>query len=349
MKTTYIFTLFFIILTSLSFAQVGIGTNTPAPSAQLDISSTERGFLMPRMTMAQRNLIASPATGLTIYQTDNTAGFYFFDGSNWVTLGAAGVDGKNTLIKTTTETAGSNCTSGGVKQEYGLDANSNGILDASEVNSAMTKYVCNGENVSNSILNIPSKTRYQLNQLLNTVPMFSMYFDLTNLKMVIKTGDSQTGLYKSLESNATPIAVYSSGTPPLKKYLLSFQVTDSIYLTENIYGSNIWELYVDDNNLTNGIGSLIHYSSGYQSSGIYPVNKVLVPNETYRLRLSQHLTNQSDLFVSSSSFTSTGNFFTNLQFHLLNNTTQIYENTSQFPKSLFLSGTVFSGFGWTSF
>lgn len=345
MKSSSVLCTFLIVFFSInaSNSQVGIGTNTPAPSAQLDISSTERGFLMPRMTMAQRNLIASPATGLTIYQTDNTAGFYFFDGFNWVTLGAAGVDGKNTLIKTTTETAGSNCTSGGVKQEYGLDANSNGILDVSEVNSAMTKYVCNGENVSNSILNIPSKTRHQLNQLLNTVPMFSMYFDLTNLKMVIKTGDSQTGLYKSLESNATPINSTSG------KYLLSFQVTDSIYLTDNIHGSNIWELYVDDNNLTNGIGSLIHQSSGYQSSGIYPANKVLVPNETYRLKLWPNSPTQSNTYVSTSSFTSTGNFYINLQFHFLNNTTQIYENTSQFPKYLYLGGTVFSGFGWTSF
>ena len=63
------------------------------------------------------------------------------NGSN----GSAGLDGKNTLAKTTTESVGSsNCATGGVKIEYGLDANNNGTLDAGEINAALTKYVCNG-------------------------------------------------------------------------------------------------------------------------------------------------------------------------------------------------------------
>jgi hypothetical protein len=58
--------------------------------------------------------------------------------------GAAGANGQNSLVKTTTEPAANNCPNGGVKLEYGLDANGNGTLDAGEVNSALTKYVCNG-------------------------------------------------------------------------------------------------------------------------------------------------------------------------------------------------------------
>jgi hypothetical protein len=76
-------------LAQISLAQVGIGTNTPAASAQLDVSSTERGFLPPRMTSAQRDLIATPATGLLIFQTDNTAGYYYYNGTAWVSLGGA--------------------------------------------------------------------------------------------------------------------------------------------------------------------------------------------------------------------------------------------------------------------
>jgi hypothetical protein len=58
--------------------------------------------------------------------------------------GTNGSNGLNTLVKTNTEPAGINCLSGGVKLEYGLDANNNGTLDPTEVNSSLTKYVCNG-------------------------------------------------------------------------------------------------------------------------------------------------------------------------------------------------------------
>ena len=65
-------------------AQVKIGSNlAPHASALLDLESTSRGLLIPRLPLTQRNAIASPATGLLIYQTDNTPGFYYFNGSTW--------------------------------------------------------------------------------------------------------------------------------------------------------------------------------------------------------------------------------------------------------------------------
>lgn len=64
-------------------AQVGIGTATPNSSAQLDLQSTTKGFLVPRMTQLQVSQIVTPATGLLVYQTDGTAGFYYFDGAVW--------------------------------------------------------------------------------------------------------------------------------------------------------------------------------------------------------------------------------------------------------------------------
>lgn len=81
---------------------VGIGANTvPAASAMLDVNSTTKGFLTPRMTQSQRNLISSPATGLLIYQTDNTPGFYYYNGSAWAQgigpTGATGATGPSGL------------------------------------------------------------------------------------------------------------------------------------------------------------------------------------------------------------------------------------------------------------
>jgi len=73
-------------------AQVGIGTTSPDASAELDISSTTKGLLPPRMTAAQRNAIASPAAGLMVYQSDGTSGLYYYTGSAWVYIinGTAG-------------------------------------------------------------------------------------------------------------------------------------------------------------------------------------------------------------------------------------------------------------------
>ena len=59
---------------------VGIGTNTPDASALLDLTSTDRGILIPRI--ADTNLVAAPATGLLIYLTADNS-FYYFDGSWW--------------------------------------------------------------------------------------------------------------------------------------------------------------------------------------------------------------------------------------------------------------------------
>ncbi len=74
---------------------VGIGTTTPDPNAQLDVSSSNKGILIPRMTLAQRNTIPGITLGLMIYQTDNNPGFYVNKSSsfafNWVPI----TEGKN--------------------------------------------------------------------------------------------------------------------------------------------------------------------------------------------------------------------------------------------------------------
>lgn len=64
---------------------VGIGTINPHSSAELDVQSTQRGFLPPRMNFAQRNAIVNPAQGLMVYcsDCDSSGQPQFFDGSKW--------------------------------------------------------------------------------------------------------------------------------------------------------------------------------------------------------------------------------------------------------------------------
>lgn len=78
-----------LLAISVVNAQIGMGTTTPAASAALDISSTTKGLLPPRMTEAQRTAIASPETGLLVYCTDcgtNGGEPQFYNGIAWVNM-----------------------------------------------------------------------------------------------------------------------------------------------------------------------------------------------------------------------------------------------------------------------
>lgn len=68
-----------------SSGSAGIGTTSPNASALLEVRSTKKGVLIPRMTRAQRNAIASPAKGLLIFQTNGGAGFYYYN-NGWHAL-----------------------------------------------------------------------------------------------------------------------------------------------------------------------------------------------------------------------------------------------------------------------
>lgn len=76
----------FLATTQFVQAQVGIGTTTPAPSSALDVTSTTRGVLIPRMTSAQRTAITTPAEGLMVYQTNAPIGLWMFISGAWTRM-----------------------------------------------------------------------------------------------------------------------------------------------------------------------------------------------------------------------------------------------------------------------
>ena len=83
-------------------AQGGIAVNTtgnaPASSAMLDVQSTNKGMLLPRMTGIQRQAIALPANGLLVYDTDDHA-LYMYDGYNWIAFAGQSKNGNSILTE----------------------------------------------------------------------------------------------------------------------------------------------------------------------------------------------------------------------------------------------------------
>ena len=82
MKVFYIFMLSLICSFRLLSQSIGIGTTNPQPSAKLDISATDKGFLPPRLSFSQRNTIQSPSAGLVIWCTDCNE-MQVYDGTMW--------------------------------------------------------------------------------------------------------------------------------------------------------------------------------------------------------------------------------------------------------------------------
>ncbi|MDR6809007.1 BclB C-terminal domain-containing protein [Dyadobacter sp. BE34] len=93
-----ILTLLLALSAFVANAQVGIGTISPNTSAQLDVQSTTKGLLTPRMLDTERAAIASPATGLLVYQTNGDAGFWYYTGSEWVPLKSTAAAGGGAII-----------------------------------------------------------------------------------------------------------------------------------------------------------------------------------------------------------------------------------------------------------
>jgi hypothetical protein len=97
MITRYIITILVFFQFNFVYSQ-GVGINEdgsePNSSSILDVKSANKGLLIPRMTQAERNAIASPANGLMVFQTDGVSGFYYYE-SLWKLIGSNYVESQN--------------------------------------------------------------------------------------------------------------------------------------------------------------------------------------------------------------------------------------------------------------
>ena len=98
MKTIITTLAFFVSV--LTFSQVGIGTNTPSSKSILDLTATDKGFLLPRMTTAQRTAISPSAItdkGMQVFDT-TTNSIWYWDGTTWIAQGSKNIYDTNGTI-----------------------------------------------------------------------------------------------------------------------------------------------------------------------------------------------------------------------------------------------------------
>jgi hypothetical protein len=137
-----------------STGAAGIGTTTPDASSLLEIKSITKGLLIPRMTLAQRNLIATPATGLMIYQTNSTPGFYYYNGTAWTAVSPKGVNTSNASLRNTSiglltlsaNTTGDDNTATGYQS---LHSNTTGEFNTADGEDALASNTTGYDNTAN--------------------------------------------------------------------------------------------------------------------------------------------------------------------------------------------------------
>lgn len=144
MKKQIILVFFFVVFIAFyGNAQIAINANgdNPDPSAALDVSSTSRGLLTPRMLETDRISIASPAKGLLVYQTDGTDGFYYFDGNSWLSLSNSGTTSSGDVGEMYEYNTSGNSTEITIITSgifYGWTSASSGVLNGINFNNSVT-------------------------------------------------------------------------------------------------------------------------------------------------------------------------------------------------------------------
>ncbi|RTQ48478.1 hypothetical protein EJV47_16025 [Hymenobacter gummosus] len=197
---------------------VGVGNNSPATTAILDVSSTTKGMLVPRMTSAQRTAIGSPAQGLLVYQTDGAqAGFYYnasaTSTANWLWLPDKTSAGDNlgshtatTALKLAGNTLSNNGT-GGIS-----------VTDAGNVTVTGNNTVTGNESVSGSLaigtasaagtaaLEINSTTK---GLLFPRMTQAQRTFITTPEGLVVYQTDGTPGLYQRLSTGWASLGTFN--------------------------------------------------------------------------------------------------------------------------------------------
>ena len=222
----------FIFITAIRLdAQTVIGGATPDPSAMLDVQSTAKGVLFPRMTTTERNNIASPASGLMIFNT-TTICLEINLGTSanpaWQSIICLGsINGLNCAGATLTGSLLQNIAASGVSVSVPYVGGNGGVYEAQSITSTGVtgltatlsggSFVSGSDNLSYGITGTPSTAgtaSFALNIggqscTLNLPVQVPFSISCTD---AIRKGEMQPGISYNSPSGVTLIVPYVGGT-----------------------------------------------------------------------------------------------------------------------------------------
>ena len=186
----FFFILFFsfCLVTATNAQSVSVNTDgtTADASAILDVKSTTKGVLVPRVTTAQRGAIVSPANGLLVYDTD-VKSFWYYNGTVWTNITGSGGGGSLTLpFEATVNTPGI---------AFKI-ANGNTAIEGSSINNpAISGYSENGSGVR-----------------AHSAAGFGLYATSTQATAIMATSFNTNPTIRATNSHATGTAIEGSST-----------------------------------------------------------------------------------------------------------------------------------------
>ena len=246
----------------------GMAVNTSGSaadaSAMLDVSSTSKGMLVPRMTNAAITAISNPATGLLVFQTDGTAGFYYNSGTPgspvWTAM--SGSSSAGCIIPFASGTDFSMTTTvGGLTGNVALVGFGNNASGVNEVGSTINLTGSSGENL-NEAFSMPRN---------GTITSISAYFSTTvPMSLVGSTITITAQLWSSTTPNNTftpvPGAVVTLA-PALTGIIASGTISNGITTGLSI-PTTAQTRYILVYSITSTGISLINTVTGYGSAGV---------------------------------------------------------------------------------
>lgn len=240
------------------------GTEADA-SAILDVSSTNQGFLLPRMTAGEKVAISSPATGLMIFQTDGTVGLYMYDGSSWKLISTESTTAVLTTAAASSISSTSATSGGNITDDGGKTITSRGVCwSTSQIPTVANDTTSDGSGTgsfSSSITGLSAGTTYYVRAFARTNigVSYGDQINFTTSSLSTPTVTTVSVVEQFIAGNYrydSGLNVTSEGTSPITKRGFVCGPSDDPVIN----GTNVLDLYPSED--PGGTGSLVLYPYG---------------------------------------------------------------------------------------